>query len=110
MFRRKFVKPYRPKKFNLNYDIASFTEMRAKCVALTLDSKLNVQDGVYAYRFITGCCKNGMSEFVEKYMEDREYSISEVIHLTKGQIGHKYFKDYFEPNSLKNIHEPEIII
>lgn len=84
--------------------------MRARCGLLTHDSMLSLQDAVHVYRYITGACAHGIKKFVEEKLEDRVYSISELLDITRGQKGHKYFKAYFEPNSPKVINEPKLYV
>ena len=62
---------------------------------LTLKSKLNLRKSIEAYRTITGACEEMTRSFVEDNMEDRDYTIKELIDLTKGQYGCETFEEFF---------------
>ena len=63
---------------------------------LTLKSKLTLKECIQAYRIITGACESETRAFVEKNMEDRDYTIKELIDLTKGQYGCETFEEFFK--------------
>ena len=68
----------------------------------TLETVVSHEDAIKMYNCITGSCFSGISYFVEQ-MQDKiksEYTISELIELTKNQYGHKQFKKFLnEKNS-----------
>lgn len=48
------------------------------------------------FRVITGACSGGTQQFLESHkIEERPYSIEEIINLTKGQYGHNIFVEFF---------------
>ena len=63
---------------------------------LTLKSKLNLRKSIEAYRTITGSCEEMTRSFVEDNMEDRDYTIKELIKITKGQYGCETFEEFFK--------------
>lgn len=64
---------------------------------LTLDSIVNKDDAVAMYRVITGACQQGTKNFLDSLPElKKEYKISEIIELTKGNYGADTFKKFFE--------------
>jgi len=63
----------------------------------TLDSVLSVEDMYVCYRVITGACQQGTQNFVDKVENIKdEYSVAEVIEMTKGHFGHNTFRNFFE--------------
>jgi hypothetical protein len=63
---------------------------------LTVNSKLGFWEMVECYRVITGACKEGVKEFLKrKCVEEREYSIGEVIEKTVGEYRADVFKEFF---------------
>lgn len=57
------------------------------------------ETAIKMYRCITGACEGGVRGFVEAQAELKdEYTISELIELTKGQFRHEEFKEFFERN------------
>jgi hypothetical protein len=51
------------------------------------------------YRIITGACAAGTQRFVDGLSKDEikdNYTVSEIIEMTKGQYGHETFKNFFE--------------
>ena len=64
---------------------------------LTLDSIVNKDDAISMYRVITGACQQGTKNFLNSLPElKKEYKISEIIELTKGNYGADTFKKFFE--------------
>ncbi len=64
---------------------------------LTLESVLKKQDAIVMYRIITGACKAGTAHFIESLKETKEeYTVKEIIDLTKGQYGCSIFSKFFE--------------
>lgn len=66
--------------------------------ALTLNDTISHNDAIICYRTITGACEQDVRSFVKNLGEDRkdEYTISEIINLTKGQYGSDSFKQFFK--------------
>ena len=55
---------------------------------LNLDSTLYIDECIRMYRVITGACEYGTRSFIESLPEVKyQYSIEEIIELTKGQFG-----------------------
>ena len=63
---------------------------------LSLKSVLSFKDAVGCYRVVTGACSFGTKDFVKtNNIEERNYSIKEIIKLTEGQFGNERFKNFF---------------
>ena len=64
---------------------------------LTLESKLTFEEAIKMYRVITGACEFGTKNFVEenKIDKDKEYTIKEIIELTKGRYGNQKLIEFF---------------
>ena len=68
----------------------------SKYKQLTVDSILSFNEAVEAYRVITGACAAGTRMFVEGLERvKKEYSIREIIELTKGQYNSTTFAHFF---------------
>lgn len=72
-----------------------------KCVedykGLTLDNVLSFGDAIECYRIITGACSFGVKDFVNEFkIEERDYSVGEMINLTKDAYGGENFKYFFK--------------
>ena len=65
--------------------------------ALTLESKLTFEEAIECYRIITGACSFGTKDFVSNRLQKRkkEYTISEIIELTKNEYGGNTFSNFF---------------
>ena len=50
---------------------------------------------IEAYMTITGACSFGTKQFCESIKLKDEYSINEIIELTKGRYGNEQFKEFF---------------
>ena len=63
---------------------------------LTPDSVLKTEEAITMYRIITGACQQGTARFVESIgnLKD-EYTVREIIEMTKGQYGADRFAKYF---------------
>ncbi len=61
---------------------------------LTLDSVVDFETAVKAYRNITGSCESMTKSFALANKKD-SYTIQEIITLTEGQFNHNVFKDFF---------------
>ena len=69
----------------------------SKYDSLTLESKLSFKKAIEAYRVITGACSFGTKDFVLNRLENKksEYSVSEIIELTKNEYGGSSFENFF---------------
>jgi hypothetical protein len=64
---------------------------------LTLSSVLGFPQMVELYRVITGACAAGTRSFVESMqIEQKDYSIKEVIKMTEGQYGNQSLVEFFK--------------
>ncbi len=49
------------------------------------------------YRVVTGACQYGVSRFLEdNKVEEKDYTINEILEMTKGQYGYKTISDFFK--------------
>ena len=64
---------------------------------LTLESVIDFETAVKAYRNITGSCETMTKDFALANKKDN-YTIQEIIDLTEGQFNHNLFKDFFNEN------------
>ncbi|MBP3699646.1 MAG: hypothetical protein J6J01_09260, partial [Oscillospiraceae bacterium] len=65
--------------------------------SLTLDSVVKYEDAVVMYRVITGACQQGTQRFIDALPEiKQEYTVREIIDLTKGNYGSAVFSDFFK--------------
>ena len=65
--------------------------------SLTLDSVVKYEDAVVMYRVITGACQQGTQRFIDGLPEiKQEYTVREIIDLTKGNYGSAIFSDFFK--------------
>jgi len=65
---------------------------------LKLSDKLTFEDAVKLYRVITGACEYGVRSFVASLPKDKikkQYTIKEIIELTKGQYGSDSLAQFF---------------
>ncbi len=65
-------------------------------IDLNIDSVISFEDAILLYKKITRACDNGIKDFI-KHMETikSEYTIREIIELTKGYFGNQYFTEFF---------------
>ena len=64
---------------------------------LTLDSVVSKDDAITMYRIITGACKAGTEQFLSTIREFKdEYTVREIIDITKGQYGANRLQKFFE--------------
>lgn len=67
---------------------------------LTLESILSHKEAIKCYRTITGACSFGAKNFVENILPQDErkgqYTIAEIIRLTKRQYGNERFTEFFK--------------
>jgi len=82
---------------DLVYNISESAD-KNKYQKLTLNSTLSFEEGVEAYRVITGACSFGVKDFVttKGVEKDKAYSVAEIIELTKGSYGSESFKQFFK--------------
>ena len=66
-----------------------------------MSDKLTHDDAVKCYRVITGACSSGTRDFIENRLNGNrkiEYSIAEIIQLTKEEYGGVEFGKFFSQN------------
>jgi len=77
-------------KINSNLDKSKYKD-------LTLESKLTFEEGIEAYRVITGACSFGVKDFVTtNKVKKTSYTIEEIIKLTSNSHGGSTFKEFFK--------------
>ena len=82
-------------KEDLIYKLTSNAD-KSKYKDLTLQSKLTFEEGIEAYRIITGACSFGVKDFVEtNKIKKTSYTIEEIIKLTANSYGGNSFKEFF---------------
>ena len=64
---------------------------------LTLESKMSFEKAIECYRIITGACSFGTKDFVSNRLikKEKEYTIAEMIEVTKGEYGNSTFSQFF---------------
>jgi hypothetical protein len=63
---------------------------------LPLEHKFSFSEAIEAYRAITGACSFGTKDFVtSNNIAKKDYTIEQIIGLTKGKFGHEAFKAFF---------------
>ena len=68
---------------------------------LSLDDTLSYEEAIAAYRTITGACSAGTRDFIENRLpkpHKEEYTIREIIQLTKGEYRSDMFEGFFINN------------
>ena len=80
-------------KDDLKYKISSRDTSEFNSWKLTEEKP--IADLIKAYRSITGACEFGTKHFCESQTLKQQYSIKEIIDLTKGQFGSEQFKTFF---------------
>ena len=64
--------------------------------SLTLESEVKTEDAINMYRVITGACRAGTKQFLDRLGELKDtYTIREIIELTAGNYGADRFKQFF---------------
>ena len=67
---------------------------------LTLDDKLSYEEAIMCYRVITGACRTGTLRFLEEHnlikKHKKEYTIKEIIELTKNDYKGDVFRNFFK--------------
>ena len=87
----------REAKESLIYKITS--RDKSKYENLNGNSKLKLGEMIECYRVITGACEFGVKDFINNVLNGKpkkEYTINEIITITKNHYGHKEFKDFFK--------------
>lgn len=67
--------------------------------SLTLESSLPFDEAIVCYRVITGACRFGTAEYIEKRLphpRKEQYTIAEMIKLTEGEYGNRTFAEFFQ--------------
>jgi hypothetical protein len=65
--------------------------------SLRPDSVVKREDAIIMYRIITGACAAGTQAFIDSLQELKdEYTVSEIIEMTRGHYGAETFKRFFE--------------
>ena len=64
---------------------------------LNLDNILTYEEAIKCYRVITGACEFGTKDFIINKLKQKqkEYTVREIIVLTKNQYGNKSFTQFF---------------
>ena len=61
-----------------------------------LDKKITKKQAIESYRVITGACEAGVRQFVQSHGKlKRNYTVQEVIEITKGQFGNEEYAAFF---------------
>ena len=62
------------------------------------ETEISLEDAIASYRAITGACKQGTRNFCaqQKLKLKNNYTVGEVIDLTKGAYGHDTYKQFFQ--------------
>ena len=81
-------------KEDLLYKISNISKDQYK--GLTLQSILSFEKAIECYRVITGACSFGTKDFVtSNNIEAKDYSIQQMIELTKDKYGNETFIQFF---------------
>lgn len=86
-------------KESLIYKIG--TRDKSKFANLKLNDKLTLEEMIECYRVVTGACEFGVKNFIQTALNNKpkkQYSIKEILNLTKNQYGHQTFHDFFKGN------------
>jgi hypothetical protein len=70
---------------------------------LPLDTLKDPIEWAFVYRMVTGACKYGTNEFMNRHDLTKKYTLSELIEITKDQWGHKTFKEFFTNENNRTI-------
>lgn len=76
-------------KISLKGDLSEYKE-------ITLSCSKTVNDWATIYRAITGACKYGIKDFIERKKLNDPMTLKEVLEATKGEYGSNTFMDFFE--------------
>ena len=81
-------------KEDLIYKISERNKDQYK--GLDLNKKRPFKECIEMYRVITGACSTGTKHFIESNsIKKKQYSITEIINITKGQYGCDSFSSFF---------------
>ena len=69
-------------------DLSQFKEWK-------VDDVKTKEDLIFAYRCITGACRQGVKDFINSKQIPNEMKISDVIKITQDHYGHEDFKNFF---------------
>ena len=65
--------------------------------SLSLDNLVSKDDAITMYRVITGACRQGTEDFLSTIKRfKKEYTVSELIEITRGQYGASVFESFFK--------------
>ena len=85
------------KKAKKDFIYKRATSNLSKFESYTLDTILSLTDCIELYSSVTGACTYGVKKFCKEHKElKKEYSVKEVIELTKGQYGNRRFEEFFK--------------
>jgi len=70
---------------------------KSKYSEWTVETKITRKEAIESYRVITGACEAGTRHFVETHAgtDKDEFTVGEVIELTKGQFGNEEYMGFF---------------
>ena len=58
---------------------------------------MKLEELVSIYRVVTGSCGMGVNDFIESNnIEDKKYTINEMIDITDKQYGNQQLKEYYK--------------
>jgi hypothetical protein len=64
---------------------------------LGMESVLTFEEAVMMYRVITGSCQYGVNRFLEENkIEEKDYTVAEIIALTDGHYGHERLVEFIK--------------
>jgi hypothetical protein len=64
---------------------------------LGMESVLTFEEAVMMYRVITGSCQYGVNRFLEENkIEEKDYTVAEILSLTKGSYGHERLVEFIK--------------
>jgi len=71
---------------------------KSKYSEWTVETKITRKEAIESYRVITGACEAGTRNFVETHAgtDKDEFTVGEVIELTKGQFGNEEYMGFFK--------------
>jgi hypothetical protein len=62
-----------------------------------MESVLTFEEAVMMYRVVTGSCQYGVNRFLEENkIEEKDYTVSEIIALTDGHYGHERLVEFMK--------------
>jgi hypothetical protein len=62
---------------------------------LTQDTVLSLEEGIIAYRVITGACSFGVKDYLKNRLpKKKEFSVKEIVELTANEYGGKRFAEF----------------